>query len=164
MRTGGVPVSASVRWSPVPLRKEWHMARVICFFIVLACVVLPDVCIGGGTVGLAEIDPLLRQQPQVRNFLLSSLDMDSTVMAAVRFGSHVKYLGGAHMGPYMIQARPKSPKDASPLEVVLCTDARFFDASGKATEDEVNAVRLEEKLTVVMVREVNSAPAIPNCP
>ena len=95
---------------------------------------------------------------------MSSLDMDSTVMAAVRFGSHLKYLGGGHMGPYMIQARPKTPKDASPFEVVLCTDARFFDASGQVTEDEMNAARLEEKLTVVMLRELNSRPAIPNCP
>jgi Ran GTPase-activating protein (RanGAP) involved in mRNA processing and transport len=140
------------------------MARVIRFFIVLAYVMLPGVCIGGGTVSLAEIDSLLQQKPPVRNFLMSSLDMNSTVMAAVRFGSHANYLGGARMGPYIIQARPKSPRDASPLEVVLCTDARFFDASGSVTEDEMNAVRLEEKLTVVMLREVNSAPAIPSCP
>ena len=65
---------------------------------------------------------------------MSSLDMDTTVMAAVRFGSHVKHLGGAHMGPYMIQARPKTPKDASAIEIVLCTDARFFDASGKVAQ------------------------------
>jgi len=45
------------------------------------------------------------------------------------------------------------------IEVMLCTDAQFFDASGKLTRDEMNAVRLEEKLTVVMLREVNAAPA-----
>ena len=139
------------------------MAVVIRFLVVLGWVMFPGVCIGGGTINLAEIDSLLRQKPQVRNFLMSSLDMDNTVMAALRFGSHTK-LGGAHMGPYMIRARPKTPKDASALEVVLCTDARFFDAAGKVTEDEINAVRLEEKLTVVMLREGNSAPAIPNCP
>lgn len=140
------------------------MRKVFSLIIVLIATLRPDICIGGGTVGFADIDPLLRQKPQVRNFLMSTLDMNSTVLAAVRFGTHVKYLGGARMGPYMIQARPKSSKDAPPLEVILCTDARFFDASGKMTEDEVNAVRLEEKLTVVMLREVNSAPAIPSCP
>ncbi|MGE5215471.1 MAG: hypothetical protein ACM3SP_00550 [Chloroflexota bacterium] len=140
------------------------MRKVFSFFIVLISALRPEVCIGGGTVSFADIDPLLRQQPQVRNFLMSTLDMDGTVMAAVRFGSHVKYLGGARMGPYMIQARRKSLKDAPPLEVILCTDARFFDESGKMTEDEVNAVRLEEKLTVVMLRQVNSAPPIPSCP
>lgn len=140
------------------------MRAVIRFVIAVACIAIPAVSIGGGTVSLAEIDPLLRQKPLIRAFLISSLDMDATVMAAVRFGSHVKGLGGARMGPYIIQARPKTPKDASPLEVVLCTDARFFDASGKTTQDETSAVRFEEKLNLVMLREFNSAPAIPNCP
>jgi len=139
------------------------MATFIRIFLLLVCVFVPGVCLGGGTVSLAEIDSLLRQKPSVRNFLMSSLDMDDTVMAALRFGPHTK-LGGARMGPYMIQARPKIPKDASPLEVVICTDALFFDASGRATEDEINAVRLEEKLTAVILRELNSHPAIPNCP
>jgi hypothetical protein len=140
------------------------MARVARFCAVLACVLIPSVCAGAGTVGLADIEPLLRQKPQITTFLMSSLDMGATVMAAVRFGAHVKHLGGARMGPYIIQARPKTSKDASPIEVVLCTDARFIDASGRVTEDEMNAVRLEETLTVVLLREVNSAPAIPNCP
>jgi hypothetical protein len=64
----------------------------------------------------------------------------------------------------MIQARPRIPKNALPIEVVLCTEARFFDTSGELIQDEINAVRLEEKLTVVMLREVNSAPAMANCP
>ncbi len=140
------------------------MATVVRFCAVLAFVMIPSVCVGAGTVGIAEIEPLLRQKPQIRTLLMSSLDMDVTVIAAVRFGAHFKHLGGGRMGPYIIQARPKSSKDALPIEVVLCTDARFIDASGRVTEDEMNAVRLEEKLTVVMLRDVNSAPAIPNCP
>jgi len=140
------------------------MVRVICFFFVLVLVGAPSVCTAGGTVSLSELDPLLRQKPDLRMFLISALDMDDTVMAAVRFGSHVKFLGGARIGPYMIKARPKTPANASPIEVVLCTDTRFFDASGRVTQEETNATRLEEKLSVVMLREANSAPAIPNCP
>ena len=139
------------------------MAIFIRTLLLLVCVLVPGVCLGGGTLSLAEIDSLLRQKPSIRNFLMSSLDMDDTVMAAIRFGPHTK-LGGTRMGPYVIQARPKTPKGASPLEVVLCTDARFFDASGRVTEDEINAVRLEEKLTFVILRDLNSVPAIPNCP
>ncbi len=130
-------------------RSKRNVAAIaIRFSIVLACVMLPGVCIGGGTVNLAEIDPLLRQKPEVRSFLMSSLDMDSTVMSAVRFGSHVRHLGGAHMGPYMIQARPRIPKDALPIEVVLCTQARFFDGSGKLIQDEMNAVGLRDPISV----------------
>jgi Ran GTPase-activating protein (RanGAP) involved in mRNA processing and transport len=139
------------------------MATIIRF-IALSFLMAPGIGLAAGTVGLADIDPLLKQKPEIRNYLMSTLDMDSTVMAAVRFGSHVKHLGGARMGPYIIQARPKTPKNAAPLEVVLCTDARFFDESGNTTEDEANAARLEEKLTVVMLRAAGSAPAIPGCP
>ena len=95
---------------------------------------------------------------------MSSLDMDGTVMAAVRFGSHFKYLGGAHMGPYMIRARPKLAQDAAPIEIVLCTDARFLDASGNVTQDQVNAAHVEENVTAVILRDVDSSPAMPNCP
>jgi hypothetical protein len=88
----------------------------------LALVLAPVLCVAGGTVGLNEIDPLLREKPAIRAFLLSSLNLDDTVMAAVRFGPHFEHLGGARMGPYLLQGRPKGPKDGTPLEIVLCTD------------------------------------------
>ncbi len=68
------------------------------------------------------------------------------------------------MGPYMIEARPKGSKGGSPVELVLCTDARFVDETGKVVESEAKATRVEEKLTAVMLREVGSLPAIPTCP
>jgi hypothetical protein len=132
--------------------------------ILLACALAPSTCIAGGTVGLSEIDPLLWQRPGLRNFLTSSLDLSDTVMAAVRFGPQFEHLSGARMGPYMIEARPKGSKDGRPVELVLCTDARFLDESGKVVESEINATRVEEKLTAIMVREVGSLPAIPSCP
>ncbi len=70
------------------------MATVVRFCAVLAFVMIPSVCVGAGTVGIAEIEPLLRQKPQIRTLLMSSLDMDVTVIAAVRFGAHFKHLGG----------------------------------------------------------------------
>ena len=139
------------------------MMKRICIAI-LAWAMAPALSVAGGSVGLADIDPLLRQKPALREFLASSLKLDDTAMAAIRFGPHVKHLGGARMGPYTIQAHPKTSRNAAPIEIVLCTDARFFDSSGQAVQDETNAVRLEEKLTVVMLREINSAPASPNCP
>jgi hypothetical protein len=75
--------------------------------ILLGCAVAPATCIAGGTVGLSDIDPLLRQRPGLRNFLTISVDLNDTVMAAVRFGPQFEHLSGARMGPYMIEARPK---------------------------------------------------------
>jgi hypothetical protein len=92
------------------------------------------------------------------------LDQNETVMAAVRFGPHFEHLSGSRMGPYIIEARPRGSKDGNPLEIVLCTDARFLDESGHVVQDETSATRVEEHLTAVMLREVGSAPAIPSCP
>lgn len=133
-------------------------------FFVLAFAVVPGFCVAAGTVSFSAIAPLLAQKPQIREFLRSSLDMDQTVTAAVRFGRHFKYLGGARMGPYIIRARPKTPQNAAPIEVVLCTDAKFFDGSGKPTRDKANAARFAETLTVVMLRDADASPAIPSCP
>jgi hypothetical protein len=54
------------------------MVRIIRFFFVLVLVVAPSVCTAGGTVSLAELDPLLRQKPDLRMFLISALDMSKT--------------------------------------------------------------------------------------
>jgi hypothetical protein len=132
--------------------------------VALALAAVPGVGAGAGTVNLAEIDPLLRQKPQIHAFLVSAYRMEPTVMAAVRFGPEAKHLGGARMGPYIIRARPKTPKNAAPLEIVLCTEALFFDAAGKQLPNEKNAVRVEERLGPMMLREAGSKPAIPSCP
>jgi hypothetical protein len=140
------------------------MARPIRFSIALALAVVPGVALGQGTVKLADLDSLLRQKPQIHAFLTSAYNMDPTATAAVRFGPQFKNLGGARMGPYTIRARPKTPRNAATLEIVLCTDARFLDASGKETSDQMSAVRVEERLAAMMLREAGSKPAIPSCP
>jgi hypothetical protein len=131
---------------------------------LLAVLVLPTASRAGGTVGLDEADRLLRQRPSLRRFLMSSLELENTVMAAVRLGPHFEHLGGARVGPYLLEGRPKGSKDGEPLEVVLCTHVRFLDAEGKVPAEESEATRVEERLTVVMIREAHSQPAVPSCP
>jgi hypothetical protein len=95
---------------------------------------------------------------------MSSLQLESTVMAAVRLGPHFERLGGARVGPYLVEGRAKGSKDGEPLEIVLCTHVQFLDAEGKVAAEETEATRVEEQLTVVMLREAHSKPAIPSCP
>jgi len=133
-------------------------------WVLLTSFMVPRPTSAGGTVGLDEVDRLLRQQPSLRSFLMSSLELESTVMAAVRLGPQFQHLGGARAGPYLIQGRPKGSKDGEPLEVVLCTHVRFLDAEGKVPADETEATRVEERLTVVMLREAHSKAAFPSCP
>ena len=137
--------------------------KVACI-IGLGWVLAPSLSIAGGTVGLGEIDSLLRQKPALRDFLTSSLDLNDTAMAAVRFGPHFEHLSGGRMGPYLVEARPKGSKGGKPVELVLCTDARFVDEAGEVVANEMKATRVEEKLTVIILREVGSQPAIPECP
>lgn len=100
-------------------------------WVLLVSLAIPTAPMAGGTVGFGDIDPLLRRRPALRDFLLSSFEFQSTVMAAARLGPHFEHLGGARVGPYLLQGKPKGSKDAEPLEVVLCTHFRFLDAEGK---------------------------------
>jgi Ran GTPase-activating protein (RanGAP) involved in mRNA processing and transport len=136
----------------------------IDLWVLLTCMLVPCVSTAGGTVGLADVEALLRQRPALRHFLMSSLELENTVMAAVRLGPHFEHLGGARIGPYLLQGKPKGSKNGEPLEVVLCTQSRFLDGAGKPAADETKAAGVEEQLTVVMLREAHSRPAIPSCP
>ena len=133
-------------------------------WVLLASLAVPSTSTAGGTIGLDEIDPLLRQRPALRRFLMSSLEFESTAMAAVRLGSHFEHLGGARIGPCLLQGRPRGSKNGEPLEVVLCTQPRFLDAAGEVAAEETKATRVEEKLMEVVLREAHSKPAIPSCP
>ncbi len=136
----------------------------IAWVITLASVLAPSPSVAGGTLRLGEIDQLLGQKPALRDFLTSSFDLSDTVMAAIRFGPQFEHLSGGRMGPYMIEARPKGSKGGRPVELVLCTDARFLDEAGNVAANEMKATRVEEKLTVVMFREIGAVPAVPTCP
>ena len=138
--------------------------RHLRLIVVLSAVSFATLSLAGGTVELQDIEPLLRQSGSVRDFLTSSLDLDHTVMAAVRLSSDFDHLGGARMGPYFIHARPKGAHDGRDVEIVLCTDTRFLDASGKPAATEFAAFRVEETLTAVMLREAGTSPAMPRCP
>jgi hypothetical protein len=154
------------RGTAIGRRRDRPMAQPIRFSLplALALAIVPGVTLSQGTVKLADLDTLLRQKPQIHAFLTSAYTLDPSATAAVRFGPQFKNLGGARMGPYTIRARPKTPRNAAALEIVLCTEARFFDASGKETSDQFGAARVEERLAAMMLREAGSKPAIPSCP
>lgn len=127
----------------------------------------PAICSAGGTLGTEQVDALLQQWPTVRAFLTASLEMEDSAFAEIRLGSHFKHLGAWRLGPYTVRARPRSPAaGASPIRVVVCTEARFIDEAGKVIKEDSDALfdaaRVEETLTAVMIEEDNYAP--PVCP
>lgn len=70
------------------------------------------------------------------------------------------------MGPYTFMAKPMASSSISKIEVIICTSARFLDKSGKQLPDSniEDAVRLEEKLASVQVRDKRGDVGRPLCP
>jgi hypothetical protein len=87
------------------------------------------VAYAGGTIGLEEVFPLLRQKPALAEFVFSTLEVRDSGWAAVRIGSHHKHLGG--MGPYSFAARRKGSSGGFDLEFVICTRPAFLDRDGQ---------------------------------
>jgi len=128
--------------------------------------VAPGLCRAGGSVEFSVVDQLIRQQPAIHGWLSSSLVLPDTAFAEVRFGPHFKHLGGGRMGPYTFMAKPMAFGSISEIEVIICTNARFLDKSGKQLLDSniEDAVRLEEKLASVQVRDKRGDVGRPVCP
>ena len=70
------------------------------------------------------------------------------------------------MGPYTFMAKPMATRSSGELEVIICTNARFLDKSGKQLNDSniEDAVRLEETLASVQVRDRRADAGRPVCP
>lgn len=130
--------------------------------LLLATLIRP--ALAGGTLGSEELDALLKQQPDVREFLTSTLKLSDSAYAEVRLGEHFKNLGGARIGPYTIQA--KSLKDGRSIEVVLCTHTRFLDDNWKELpEDRIEtASKIDEKLVAVLLQQPDEKRGKPLCP
>ncbi len=107
-----------------------------------------------------ELEPLFLQEPKVIEYLRATLEFRDSAWAEVRLGSHFNHLGGARVGPYLIEAWPKYSERNHGLKIVLCTDARFIDKNGKEIKKDSDrifqdAVGIKEKLIAVMIRESN---------
>lgn len=131
------------------------MNRLIRLLTTLLALATAGWCHAGGSVSIDDVKFLISTQPATHKWLSSTLEMPETVNAEVRFGNHYKHLGGARMGPYTFRARPKGSASPVEIDVTLCTIAEFYDKSGKrvTAEIEKNAVRIEEKLSAIMVRD-----------
>jgi hypothetical protein len=118
----------------------------------------------GGTLETKELDGLISQKPQIREFIRSSLQLSDSAYSEIRLGPHFTHLGGARIGPYTIRA--KSLKDGRPILVVLCTKASFIGHKGKALPESrmFYATSIDEKLTGIMLRQEDELDSRPLCP
>ena len=142
------------------------MSLRIRLFLGILGLAAPGLCGAGGSVEFSVVDQLIRQQPAIHGWLSSSLVLPDTAFAEVRFGPHFKHLGGGRMGPYTFMAKPRASSSTSEIEIIVCTDVRFLDKSGKQLPDSKieDAMRLEEKLASVQVRDRRGDAGRPVCP
>jgi hypothetical protein len=82
-----------------------------------------------GTVGFEQADEFLKQAPDVRAYLMETLCIASAGWAA-RLASNYP-LGGARIGPYKFQARPKGQPNGPRFELRITTHQIGYDANGK---------------------------------
>lgn len=132
--------------------------------LFIAALIVPKLCIAGGTLATARLDRLIGQMPAVQDLLSSSVHLSDSAYAEVRLGPHFKTLAGARIGPYTVQATSK--KDGSALLVVLCTKTRFLNNTGQELAEAriEEAVSIDEKLNgVVLLQGPNASAGRPSC-
>lgn len=136
--------------------------RLLKFLSTLLLSVSATSSFAGGSLGTDELLPLLAQKPEIRDAVLSSLVLLDSAFGEVRLGSHFTYLGGERLGPYTIRA--KVQQSGKPIQLVLCTTSQFLSQSGRplSEDDMFDAVRVEEKLDFVMLRDAG-AQSRPDC-
>lgn len=103
--------------------------RAFRFLIPLAVLILPGLANAGGSASWQDAEEILSQAPQIRDHLLRSLDI-SEVGGATRFGRHFEHLGGARIGPYQFEAKPRGASGDFQFLLVIETAATFLDGSG----------------------------------
>ncbi len=136
--------------------------------LLLAACVRPPAAQAGGSLGFAEIEPLLRQKPRLAGFLYQSFLLPDSAFAEVRLGPHFTRLSAYRLGPYRLRATPKGAPTPAPVSITLCTTHQFLDAAGKVIPEEseamFQAVAFREELTAVVVRELSEENRGSGCP
>ena len=113
---------------------------------------LPITLYAGGSFSVdTELDLILNQVPQIKQYLFQSLDIDWTGWAG-RIGQNVNTrFGGRRIGPYHVKAKPKGADGDFTLELIVHTKRIFTDAKGGPT-DLPNAEHISEEFVSVEIK------------
>lgn len=133
--------------------RAFSLIRHIGHLLFAASTLIAAECVAGGTLGTEDLENLLRQQPTAYEALKSTIILSDSAYAKTRLGPQIKALGGARVGPYIIEGTLK--QSHKKIDVVLCTRAEFLSSNGKPLPlDRIEeAVRIDETLTSIVLRE-----------
>lgn len=146
------------------VKRSQKMKREIFRLLQVLLAISASQCFAGGTMNAEELKQLIGQKPAIGEALAYSFELSDSAYAEIRLGSHFKYLGGARVGPYTIQATLKTSHKR--IFVILCTKARFLDDRGVELQPgkEEYAQGIDEKLISVVLVEPPAVSAGLVCP
>jgi hypothetical protein len=105
--------------------------------------------LAGGSLGLADIQPLLEQQPKLGQFYQDHFDISGGGWAP-RIGCR-RALDGARIAPYSFAAKLKGQPGPYDLWLVIQADTYYFDDQGKPSDMD-NGTSYKEALTLIGIR------------
>ena len=108
----------------------------------------------GGSFRLdIELEPILNQQPLIKDFLLEAFDIAESGWAS-RIGQQVnEKFGGRRIGLYHIKAKPKGYQGEYIFELIFHTEKIFLDKNGEPT-DLINADVIKEKIKSLEIKMI----------
>jgi hypothetical protein len=117
----------------------------------------------GGSLGTDELATLMQQRPKEIAAIRAEYELSDAAFADIRFGNHFTHLGGARAGPYIVRLHRRAALEPRERELRICTTARYFDRQGRELPGRkmFDAVRIEETITAVLVRDINERKECP---
>lgn len=77
--------------------------------------------------------PILKQEKELSDILIKSLDIKPGIWADVRLGNHTNF-GGRRLGPYHCYAKPKGSKGPWLFYMIVHTKYVALDKNGKEVD------------------------------
>jgi hypothetical protein len=129
--------------------------NLIVFLAILIVLFLPAQISAGGSFRFdTELEPILNQKPELKEFILETFDIAESGWTPNRIGWQVnKKFGGRRLGPYHINAKPKEHKGVYVFELIFHTEHIFIDKNGNKTQL-TNAEIIKENFKSLEIRVI----------
>lgn len=100
--------------------------------LALLAIILPVIARAGGSFRVSdELDPILNQAPEIKQYLFQSLDIKPDGWAG-RIDQLVNpNFGGRRIGPYHVLAKPKGAYGEYTMELIIHTQYILLNAEGE---------------------------------
>ena len=129
---------------------------------LLIAIFLPVIALAGGSFRVStELDPILNQVPEIKQYLYSSIDIKPDGWAG-RIGQPVNpNFGGRRIGPYHVLVRPKGSDGEFTFELIIHTKRVLLNNDGEEVGIHL-ATHISEEFLSVEIKPFNQPKNISN--